>query len=139
MIKLIHLFLLSTNKLICLLFFSVFSLSFLDRLGIVPHSATWLPDLITIGMSFIIALMFGINKGIYIDKKYLILILLYLTVIFLSILLNSVSSGNIFLGFRAYLKHLPFFLLPAVYPFTEKEFKRQLMVILPLLLLQVYL
>jgi hypothetical protein len=137
MLKLLHLFLLSTDKLIFLLFFSVFSLEFLNlQLGIVPRFVTWLPELIAIGISLIIAIMFAINKRIYLDKKYLVLIVSYCAVIAIGIFLNSVPAGKIFMGLRVYFKHLPFFLLPAVYSLTETQFKRQMMVVLPLLLLQ---
>ena len=137
MLKLLYLFLRSTDKLIYLLFFSVFSLEFLNsKLAVLPRLVTWLPDLIAIGISLIIVILFATNKRIYLDKKYLVLIFCYCVVIAMGIILNFVPPEKIFMGLRMYFKHLPFFLLPAVYPLTETQFKRQLIVILPLLLLQ---
>jgi hypothetical protein len=54
----------------------------------------------------------------------------------IGIVLNALQAGPIFVGIRVYLKHLPFFLLPAVYDFSDKQFKKQLLFLLPLLILQ---
>jgi hypothetical protein len=52
------------------------------------------------------------------------------------VLANGVSSGALFGGIRAYLRALPFFLLAAVYPFTERQVRSQLLLVLFLCLPQ---
>jgi hypothetical protein len=54
----------------------------------------------------------------------------------IGIVLNTVSAGPIIVGMRVYLKHLPFFLLAAVYELSEEQFNKQLWFLLPLLILQ---
>lgn len=125
------------NKLVYLLFLSVFFLdSFHFDLGIVPRSATWLPEILAIFTCLIVALRFALKKEIVIHPKYIILIVLYSTIILIGIILNNTPAGPIIIGIRVYFKHLPFFLLPAVYDFSEEQFKKQLQFILPLLILQ---
>jgi hypothetical protein len=47
-----------------------------------------------------------------------------------------VQPGAVFAGLRVYFKYLPFFLLPAVYEFSDDEIKKQLKLVLGLALLQ---
>lgn len=125
------------NKLVYLLFLSVFFLDFFHfDLGIVPRSATWLPEILAIFTCLVVALRFAFKKEIVIHPKYIILIVLYSTIILIGIILNNTPAGPIFIGIRVHLKHLPFFLLPAVYDFSDEQFKKQLLFILSLLILQ---
>jgi hypothetical protein len=52
------------------------------------------------------------------------------------IILNDIPAGSVFVGMRFYLKHFAFFFLPAVNNFSEEEFKKQLRLLLLLLILQ---
>jgi len=125
------------NKLVYLLFLSVFFLDFFHfDLGIVPRFATWLPEMLAIFTCLVVALRFACKEKPAIHPKYITLILLYSTIILIGIILNNTPEGSIIIGIRAYFKHLPFFLLPAVYDFSEEQFKKQLQFILPLLILQ---
>lgn len=126
------------NKLLYLLFLSVFFLDFFHfKLGIVPRSATWLPEILAILTCLVIVLRFAtLKEKPAIHPKYAILILLYSTIILIGIILNTTPPGSIIVGMRTYFKHLPFFLLPAIYDFSEEQFKKQLQFILPLLILQ---
>ena len=125
------------NKLLYLLFLSVFFLDFFHfKIRIIPRFATWMPEILAMITCLIVVLRFAVQKNLVIHKKYICLIVLYLTIIFIGIILNTTPVGSIIVGMRAYLKHLPFFLLPAVYDFSDKQFKGQLQFILPLLLLQ---
>ncbi|MFH1932102.1 MAG: hypothetical protein ABIN18_11010 [Pseudomonadota bacterium] len=125
------------NKLIYSLFLSVFFLDFLHSdLGVLPRIATWFPEILSVFAFAITAIGFGVKKGLVINFKYIYLFLLFFTIIFLGILLNFTPSGEIFVGIRSHFKHIPFFLLPAVYDFSTKQFKNQLLFIFPLLILQ---
>jgi hypothetical protein len=126
------------NKLLYLLFLSVFFLDFFHfELGIVPRSATWLPEILAILTCLVIVLRFAtLKEKPAIHPKYVTLILLYSTIILIGIILNTTPPGSIIVGIRTYFKHLPFFLLPAVYDFSDEQFKKQLQFILPLLILQ---
>jgi len=125
------------NKLLYLLFLSAFLVDYFHAgLGLIPRIATWLPEIIAMLAFCIVALRFGLRKGLAIHPKYIYLTASYLLIIFLGIILNSTPPGPVFVGLRVYLKHLPFFFLPAVYNFSQEEFKRQLQFIFILLLLQ---
>lgn len=52
------------------------------------------------------------------------------------LLTNGVDSGPTFAGMRLYLRALPFFFLPAVVTFSERQIKAQLLLILALAVLQ---
>jgi len=125
------------NILIYSLFFSVFLLDFLHfDLRIIPRSVTWLPELLSIYTLLVIALRFAVKKEFAIQPKYIYLILVHFLTLVLGFTSNNISPGGIFIGIRNYLKHFPFFLLPAVYNFSDEEFRKQLRFILPLLMLQ---
>ena len=125
------------NKLLYLLFLSVFLLDFFHfNLGIVPRSATWIPEVLAMLTGLIVLLRLASTNKSAIHPKYIILIILYFIIIFIGIIFNSTPAASIIVGLRFYLKHLPFFLLPAVYDFSEEEFKKQLLFILLLLILQ---
>ena len=125
------------NKLLYLLFLSVFFLDFFHfELEVIPRSATWMPEVLSILTCLIVALQFAFRKQLAIHKKYICLILLYFAIIFVGIVLNATPAAGIIVGLRFYLKSMPFFLLPAVYDFSEEQFKKQLLFLLPLLILQ---
>lgn len=125
------------NILLYLLFLSVFLLDFCHfNLRIVPRYATWMPEVLSTVTFFIVALRFAIKKELAIHQKYIYLILSYFIIIFIGTILNRTPIGGLFIGIRFYFKHLPFFLLPAVHDFSDKEFRSQLQFLLPLLILQ---
>jgi hypothetical protein len=125
------------NKLLYSLFLSLFFLNYFHyRLAITPRFTTWVPEVLAVLTFLVVALQLGFRRKFSINSKYIILILLFLAIMLIGIVLNGVQAGPIFVGIRVYLKHLPFFLLPAVYDFSDEQFKKQLLFILPLLILQ---
>lgn len=125
------------NKLPYLLFPSVFLLDFLHfDLGVIPRFATWLPEVLAITAFVVVALSFGVNKRHNIQPQYIVLIALYFTAMLVSTIFNRPPAGAIFVGIRVYCKHLPFFLLPAVYDFSDEQLRRQLRFLYLLLMLQ---
>jgi len=124
------------NKLLYLLYFSIFFIDYLHTGGILPRCATWFPELLALSTLVMISLLLAYKKNFAINKKYIILIVLYLTIIFIGFSVNTIPVTSVIIGARVYLKYLPFFLLPAVYPFSNAQLKKQLQIILPLILLQ---
>jgi len=119
------------NKLLYSLFLSIFFLDFFHfELGIIPRAATWMPEVLSMLTCLIVALQFAFRKQLAIHKKYICLILLYFAIIFVGIVLNATPAAGIIVGLRFYLKSMPFFLLPAVYDFSEEQFKKQLLFLL---------
>jgi len=81
-------------------------------------------------------LILAIKGKIYLPKRYMLLLGYYILVIVMGVVINGTPPKQIILGIRAYLKFLPFFLLPAVYRFSDDDIKKQLRVLLFLMLLQ---
>jgi hypothetical protein len=122
------------DKLIYILFFAVFLLN--RGVPFVPRQASWVPELLSLSLSLMMVLRLACHQKIFIDKKYIFLIVLYFMCIFIGVLLNDLSLVKMVAGLRFHLKHLPFFLLPAMMDFSDWEFRKQLKFIILLLLLQ---
>ena len=84
---------------------------------------TWTPEFVAIIIAIFIPFQTATAKETGIPLKYLILLILYLGHIFFGILLNDISGWTILAGLRIYTKFLPIFMLPLIYPLTDKAFK----------------
>ena len=124
------------NKFIYLLFGSVFFLDYLAiKLEIIDRSIALLPDVLSMVAALVIIVLAG-SRDSAIPKKYVILFLCLLAVILTGIASNATTAGSLIIGIRNYLKFLPFFFLPAVFAFSEKQLGLQLKLLLALVLLQ---
>ncbi|RJO60189.1 hypothetical protein C4544_05875 [candidate division WS5 bacterium] len=125
------------NNLIYLLFFSIFFLEYLNKeLNVISRSVTLFPEILSVVTYFFIFARLSREKTIYIHKKYLYLLFFYSVIVTVGIIFNDVDIVSVLVGVRFYFKTIPFFLLPAIYDFSEKQFKDQILFILPLLLIQ---
>lgn len=106
------------------------------RFHLLPNAAGFLPELLGA-----IALIYVIVEGVrgrfqYVRPAYwLLLIAIGITVV-CGVVANGVASGPIFTGLRIYLRAIPWFFLPAVYAFSEKQVSQQLKWLLFICLLQ---
>jgi hypothetical protein len=115
------------NKLIYLLFVSLFSLDWLSgKLGYLPRIVTWAPEVLSMIATVSVLMLMARGKYIALSMKYSIYLILYFTVIIGGIIVNDVDPGAIVAGLRVYLKYIPFFLLPMVYAFTDDQIIRQI-------------
>ena len=114
------------NKLLYLLFLSIFLLDyFAFHLEIISRQFNWLPEIISAFALVIVLLRAAAMKSFSMAPKYGFLSLMFVLVIFAGIVINTVPSGAIFSGIRTFFKYIPFFLLPAVYDFSDKEVNNQ--------------
>lgn len=113
------------------LFISIFLFDYLVfELGVLPRQLTWSPEILS-GMCLLASLVIlAVKKVILLDKKYIFLFLAFMLNVACGIVLNFVDPGVLFAGFRKYFRYLPFFLLPAIYKFSDKDIKKQLYVLL---------
>ena len=126
-----------TDLFVYLLIVSVFFFDYLHKeLKLLPRAITWLPELLSIAVMFLVLLRFALLKKLALDIKYIILIMLFILILLASSLLNLSNPGVVIIGIRIYLKSMPFFLLPAVLNVNNEVLKTQLKFIFPLLLLQ---
>jgi len=112
------------NVLVILMFYSVFlGKYFADGLRILPASAKLLPEALSaVALVIVIARLLS-GSRIRLDWRYGIFFALLLFTLAFGFMAQSVEAGPIVSGLRFYLKPLPFFLLPAVYPFTDRQLK----------------
>ena len=71
-----------------------------------------------------------------VDAKYFIVFGIMLLHIVAGVILNQMSPGVLFSGIRIYLKSLPFFFLPLVVKFEDRDLKWQLLLIAAICLIQ---
>lgn len=120
-----------------ILFSSVFFLDFLSEdLGILPRQTTWFPELLSGFVLVAVIAHAAVKKSIAIHPKYVLLLVIFLMHLLAGIILNSVEPGTVFAGIRYYFKYAPFFLLPAVYSYSDREIRGQLKFLLALALIQ---
>ena len=125
------------SALVILLFYSLFfGRYFTDGLKLLPTSAKLLPELLSaIALVIVIGRLLG-GARIRLDWRYVIFFALLLFTIFFGFMAQSVEAGPIVSGLRFYLKPLPFFLLPAVYPFTERQLRTLFYSLVPLVCME---
>ena len=124
------------NILIYLLFLSLFLLDFLSiTLGLVSRYVTWMPEILSLVSMVVVAALFA-TKKINIDKKYLVFLVIFMLHIMIGIIINTVPSGALVPGLRFALRSVPFFLLPALYNFSDTQILKQLRLLMFLVLLQ---
>jgi hypothetical protein len=89
-------------------------------------------------IAVIMILMRGVRYGFaFVAPKYWFVFGLLSVIVLCGILTNEVGSGPTLAGMRSYLRAIPLFLLPAVYPFTDKQLQQQLKLILAIALIQI--
>jgi hypothetical protein len=82
-------------------------------------------------------LLAGTTRGLHIvATRYWVVFGTLAFVILSSVLSNSVGVGPVLSGMRFYLHAIPFFFLPAVYPFSESQLQTQLKWLMGIALLQ---
>jgi hypothetical protein len=124
------------NKLVYLLILFVFTLDFLNISKLAPKAATYLPDVLAMLVLVVVVLRIALGHKLNVQKKYIYLIAVYTTILFITAVLNASSFTSIVVGVRGYFRYLPVFLLPAIHDFSERQFKKQLLFVVPFLMLQ---
>ncbi len=122
--------------LVYLLFASIFLLDFLERYDFIVRQMTWIPELLSMVALLIVLLRASRQKVVFISFPYLILFLMIGLHILLGVILNNTPLFALFSGIRAYFRYLPFFLLPAVFAFSETDMAKQLKLLLIFSILQ---
>lgn len=122
------------NKLVYLLFVVIFVVDW--NLGVLPRALKLAPEMVSMLAAIIVLALFVTQKRLVIDPKYLLLFFILFLHILIGIIISQVQPGAIVSGLRIYLKHIPFFLLPAVYFFSDEEIVKQLKLLFVLVLFQ---
>jgi hypothetical protein len=109
---------------------------FVQAFGLIGF-ARLIPEVFSL-IAVIVILMRGVRDGFtLVAPKYWFVFGLLSAIILCGILTNDVGAGPTLAGMRSYLRAIPLFLLPAVYPFTDKQLQQQLKLILLIALIQI--
>lgn len=125
------------NLLVKLLFVAIFLSGYLaQNLRVVASYWALVPEALSgIALLAVVARLVS-GRPVLLDWRYGLFLSLFSFVLLFGFLAQSMPVGAIVSGLRNYAKFIPFFLLPAVYPFTRRQLGSQLAVLLTLLLIQ---
>lgn len=131
------------QKLTLLMIVAVTTFDFLvkgDRWGrwsVLPGGAQYLPELLSVA-ALIAVVVLGIRSRFRdVQPKYWVIFAALLLVIGCGIVANAVPAGPVFAGMRNYLRAISWFLLPAVFVFTEDHLRAQFRLLLFIALVQI--
>ncbi len=125
------------NFLIFTTFISLFSMDYLaNNLKLIPQKMFLFPEAMAVAAMLIVIIVGFSRKRFNMAPKYAIFLIWFILSIACGLIINGVDSLVAISGVRIYLKSLPFFLLPFVYQFSEKQIKHQLYLLLILCLVQ---
>jgi hypothetical protein len=106
------------------LFIAIFSLDYMARIAGVIHPAVSLvPELLSAVAAVLVVGRLVSTKRFDAHIKYLLFFFLFGLHIVNGIIINEVPSGSVVAGLRIYLKYVPFFFVPIVYPLTARQMK----------------
>lgn len=102
-----------------------------------PGALKLLPEMLS-GIIALLVVLLGVRRGFArVAPKYWLVFGVLLVIIICGVLSSGEGSGPVVAGARYYLRAIPLFILPAVYPFSEKQVRQQLGVLLCIGLFQV--
>ena len=124
------------NAFVLLMIVVVTTAGYLVDIGLLPRVAKYLPEILS-GIALLIVIALGARiRFRFVRPAYWFAFGAVALIMVCGALANSLESGPLFAGLRNYLRAVPFFFLPAVYAFNERQVRNQLMLLLVLCLLQ---
>jgi hypothetical protein len=125
------------HALVIITFLTATLAEFLSTSTKAPGALKLIPEMLTVLITVGVMLQ-GVRRGFgSIPAKYWMVFGVLSVIIVCGVLTNGEGSGPIVAGARYYLRAIPLFILPAVYPFTDKQLKQQMWVVLGVGLIQV--
>lgn len=106
------------------------------RWAVLPSVAKYVPELLSLVAVLVVVFAGTRNRFQYVRPQYWLVFGALVLTIVCGILANSVDAGPILAGTRTYLRAIPWFLIPAVYAFTNDEVRTQLRLVAVIALLQ---
>lgn len=126
------------NVLVIVTFLVCFLAAFLaKKLGLVTVYFALLPELMS-GLALLVVLgRLMVGKRLQLDYKYFVFMALLPLTMAMGVVLQSVPLGPVVAGIRDYVPMLSLLLLGAIYPFTAQQIRKQIIVLILLLAIQV--
>jgi len=107
------------------------------RFAILPGPVGYLPELLG-GVALVCVIALGVQSRFrFVRSAYWILFGLLAFAVAAGVIANGVDSGPIFAGLRSYLRAIPWFFVPAVFTFSDKQVRTQLRLLLAICVLQI--
>lgn len=107
------------------------------RFIVLPRQAAFVPEILS-AVVLVFVVVLGI-RGRFKNVRpayWIVFAALCLTMV-CGIAINQVAAGPIFAGLRSYFRAMPWFLLPAVFAFSERQIRQQLKLLLAICFIQV--
>src|SRR5688572_25739131 len=121
---------------VLLMIASVLLAEYLTQEFSLPKPVAWTPEMVSL-LAGIIVVVRGIQQRFRdVDARYFIVFGIMALHILAGVILNQMSPGVVFSGIRIYLKSLPFFFLPLVVKFENRDLKWQFLLIAAICLIQ---
>jgi hypothetical protein len=119
-----------------LMILSVLLGEYLTKEFSLPRYVAWLPEMVSLCAGLIVIVRGIQSRFRDVDAKYFIVFGIMALHILAGVVLNQMSPGVVFSGIRIYLKSLPFFFLPLVVKFEDRDLKWQLLLVAGISLIQ---
>jgi hypothetical protein len=125
------------NLLLTIFLASVFVLDWLFFvLGVGGRIMTWVPEFIALFVVASFPFKTAVEKQIHVPFKYMALLFVYIAHILMGFLVNDITGWTMLAGLRIYTKFLPIFLLPLIFPLSQKTFRNMILWIYAFTMLQ---
>jgi hypothetical protein len=104
---------------------------------LVPRVLAYAPNILSV-VAFLYVIFAGAAQRFrYVRAAYWLTFGSMIVVMTLGVVLNRTAPGPIFAGIRLYFQAIPFFFIPAVYAFSDKQIRTQMRLLLLIAALQV--
>jgi hypothetical protein len=124
------------NGLVLTLILVVTTFGYLIGVGVLPHPAKYAAELMS-GLVLLVVFIGGTrNRFQFVRPAYWFAFGAVGATMLCGALANSLEPGPLFAGLRSYLRAVPLFFLPAVYAFSARQIRTQLLVLLMVCLVQ---
>lgn len=124
------------NGFVLLMILVVTTSEYLERIGLLPHLVKYLAEIISAITLLLVVILGTRNRFQFVRPAYWFAFGAVALTIICGTLANSLEPGPLFAGMRSYLRAVPLFFLAAVYAFSERQIRSQLVLLLVLGLAQ---
>lgn len=124
------------NKLVLSMILCVMLGGYLAKIGILPQPVKYLPEFLSAVTALTVFILGAQQRFRDVRPAYWFAFAVMALVMICGALADGIESGPLVAGLRSYLRAVPFFFLPAVYAFSDRQIRSQLLLLLALGVLQ---
>ena len=108
---------------LCVVFFTKYLVA---DMGMVGKAIALVIEALSFLTFIIFVMTYALKKELYISKDYIAVFFLFSASVVLGAFANGVQPGAVFSGVRNVFMYMPYFLLPLVFRFSEKDISAQI-------------